>query len=121
MVFFLNQKKNTLDCDDCRFNICTNCFRDRFFLSTSRTLDLQFLDYHVLEFLIYRDSICEIIVFFFYCYSHICSWHFFCWCLYLELIIVDFCDFALQVLSVAMGVSMHLLTSFSIISAFYHF
>lgn len=34
-----------------------------FFLSTSRTLDLQFLDYHVLEFLIYRDSICEIIVF----------------------------------------------------------
>lgn len=92
-----------------------------FFLSTSRTLDLQFLDYHVLEFLIYRDSICEIIVFFFYCYSHICSWHFFCWCLYLELIIVDFCDFALQVLSVAMGVSMHLLTSFSIISAFYHF
>lgn len=46
---------------------------------------------------------------------------FFCWCLYLELIIVDFCDFALQVLSVAMGVSMHLLTSFSIISAFYHF
>lgn len=48
-----------------------------FFLSTSRTLDLQVLDYHVLEFLIYRDSICEIIVFFFYCYSHICSWHFF--------------------------------------------
>lgn len=34
------------------------------FLSTSRTLDLQVLDYHGLEFLIYRDSICEIIVFF---------------------------------------------------------